>query len=111
MQYVNAQGVGFDRASDFCADERPPFDTDCNTGAATWMTTEGPAARAWARRWPEVAAIARDRALLGLPAGSALVNNTYCGTPILVNVPRRNLSAWRFAMRGNRLDESACATK
>ena len=32
-----------------CSDVAAPFHTSCSTGAAKWMTTEGPAAAAWSQ--------------------------------------------------------------
>ena len=97
--YVNAQGVGFDKNADFCNTVSPPLETQCNTGAAEWMTTQSPAREEWSRRWPELLHIRDDH--LGLPAHSRLANNTYCSCPILTSVTAANLTAWEVQVAGN----------
>ena len=84
-QYFNDQGITDPSINGVgmvnCSEVLAPFQTVCSTGAATWMTTQGPAAAAWARRWPEMTTIMEDSP--GYPAFNAIVNNSYC----------RNLSA------------------
>ena len=64
VQYFNDQGITDPSINGIkmvnCSEVLPPFSTVCSTGAATWMTTQSPAAVAWAQRWPEMTTIMQE---------------------------------------------------
>ena len=80
VQYLNNQGISDPSENGAgminCTEVAAPFTTMCSTGAATWMTTKGPAAAAWVDRWPEMTQIMENYP--GRPAYNLIVNNTYC---------------------------------
>lgn len=84
VHYLNNQGMNWDEDTvcDGCDEVAPPGyledQTVCSTGAATWMATEGPAAKVWTEKWPEMLTIGDD--YCGEPAFSSLKNNKYCGS-------------------------------
>lgn len=108
VQYLNNQGRNIDSSTVQCDTVAAPFETDCSTGAAEWMTTQAPAASQWASRWPEMTRIREDH--LGWPAYGEIVNNSWCpgdafpGELISSNVPpevQSDPSLWFFTVEGN----------
>ena len=106
--YLNNQGMPgeFDNPTVNCTVLAPPFQTTCSTGAAEWMTTQAPAAAAWAKAWPEMSSIRSD--YLGYPAHTELVGSEYCctaGAPICELLSSNtNLSqarGWQVRFEGN----------
>merc|ERR1712232_1430024 len=93
IQYLNNQGMTFDKDAAVCSEVGPPGfgqgDTQCSTGAAKWMATSSPAARDYARIWPEMANISENHP--GWPAFNKIAHNTYCQCQELMssNVDRK----------------------
>ena len=110
VQYLNNQGRNIDSSTVLCDAVGAPFETDCSTGAAEWMTTEAPTASEWAARWPQMTQLREPSAHLGWPAFCEIVNNTWCagdaspGELISSNVPeevRADPSLWFLTIAGN----------
>lgn len=105
IQYLNNQGMTFDKDAAVCSEVGPPGfgdgETQCSTGAAKWMASSSPAAEDFARIWPEMTDIANDHP--GWPAYSKISENTYCQCPEFIssNVSPQDLDDWLMDVSDN----------
>merc|ERR1712232_230476 len=105
IQYLNNQGMTFDKGTAVCSEVAPPgFDkgeTQCSTGAAKWMATKSPAAKDYARIWPEMTDIANDHP--GWPAYNKISKNTYCRCTEVIssNVSPKDIKDWLIDVSDN----------
>lgn len=105
IQYLNNQGMTFDKAAAVCTEVDPPgFDagkTTCSTGAAKWMATKSAAGKDYTRIWPEMADIINDHP--GWPAYNKISDNTYCSCKELIssNVDPEDPAKWLMDVSHN----------
>merc|ERR1712039_709728 len=98
IQYLNNQGMTFDKSAAVCNEVAPPGfaagETQCSTGAAKWMATKSAAAQDYARIWPEMKNIAENHP--GWPAYNKIMHNTYCQCKELIssNVNLKDVASW-----------------
>ena len=107
-QHLDNRGMGWQKGSTHCDAVCAPLAAgcQCNTGAAEWIATKAPAAAEWARRWPYLLTIGKDRT--GLPAYNDISGNTYCKCGKFIDASSKDSAAWGTSVKDN-TEVTTCA--
>eukprot|EP00466_Bigelowiella_natans_P016053 jgi/Bigna1/135768/aug1.31_g10476 len=106
VQHLDNIGMLVQKDFNNCSQVAPPFQTNCNPGAAEWMVTRSIAAGKWAEAFPTMVNLSRNHP--GMPAYNKISSNSYCNCSEFMNpLPDGAPQTWLTDVSDN-VEDTSC---